>query len=96
MRYLAPILIAALTAGSANAQTYNGTFTATNPQGNVVTLVLAQDAGGVVTGTISTTDLTLAVSGRVEDGAVIGEATADGACVSSSRRSSMTDSCISS
>ena len=78
MRYLAPILIAALTAGSANAQTYNGTFTAINPQGNVVTLVLAQDAGGAVTGTISTTDITLAVSGRVEDGAVIGEATADG------------------
>lgn len=78
MRYLAAILVVAVTAGSANAQAYNGTFTATNPQGNVVTLVLAQDAGGAVTGTISTTDLTLAVSGRVEDGAVIGEATGEG------------------
>ena len=78
-RILWTLLAVCLTTATAHAQSYAGTFTAVNPQGKTVTVVLQQAAQGRVSGTISNGQLTLQLDGRVDDGEIEGTATATGA-----------------
>ncbi len=71
-----PALILAATA--AQAQNYSGTFTAVNPQGQTVTVILKQSQKGLVTGSISNGEMKLALQGTVDDDLIDGFASGDG------------------
>ena len=68
---LLPVLAAFLLAPGVAAQ-YTGTFTVPNQVGGVMTLMLQQGAGGVVTGSLSSNGVQYQIQGRVEDGMVAG------------------------
>ena len=59
------------------AQSYTGTYTASDRTGGIVRLVLHQDAQQVVTGTFSAGGLTFRVQGNVEDGELLAAAVGD-------------------
>jgi hypothetical protein len=54
------------------ADNFAGTYTARNPQGNVVTMTLKQDKQGKVSGTLSGQGLTFTVEAGVRDEGLIG------------------------
>ncbi len=67
-----------LAATAAQAQNYSGTFTAVNPQGQTVTVILKQSQKGLVTGSISNGEMKLALQGTVDDDLIDGFASGDG------------------
>jgi len=71
-----PALIIAATA--AQAQNYSGTFTAVNPQGQTVIVILKQSQQGLVTGSITNGVMTFALQGTVDDDLIDGVASGDG------------------
>ncbi|MGD2154966.1 MAG: hypothetical protein PVG79_17000, partial [Gemmatimonadales bacterium] len=58
--------------GAVQAQDFSGTYTVTNDAGGTVTLTLAQDAQGQVTGTLSAPGVRYDVNGVVDEGSVLG------------------------
>ena len=54
------------------AENFAGTYTARNPQGNVVTLTLKQDKQGKVSGTLSGQGLTFTVEAEVRPEGLVG------------------------
>jgi hypothetical protein len=70
---LAGIIAASLVlGGNVQAQDFSGTYTVTNDAGATVTLTLAQDAQGQVTGTLSAPGVSYVVSGMIDEGSVLG------------------------
>ena len=59
------------------AQNFSGTYTATDQTGGTVTLVLQQDAQGLVTGSFSAGGLTFRVRANIEDDDLFGAAVGD-------------------
>ena len=68
-------LSALLTATSAAAQDYTGTYTAAGPPGGAVTLVLQQAAAGQITGSMTGNGVEFRVEGIVEEGTAMGAIT---------------------
>jgi hypothetical protein len=64
-------------AAPAEAQSYSGTFTTNNDAGGVVTLVLAQDMAGQITGTLASDGVSYVLNGVLEEGSVLGTVTAE-------------------
>jgi hypothetical protein len=60
------------------ADNFAGTYTARNPQGNVVTLTLKQDAQGKVSGTLSGQGLTFKVEAEVRPEGLVGMLSGEG------------------
>lgn len=77
-RQLAATCLLLFWAGALHAQQYAGTYTAVNAAGKTVTLVLAQDAQGQVTGSIATDAMQAQISGSPEDEAIVGIVSAQG------------------
>jgi hypothetical protein len=70
--------IAFLTSSSLMAQSYTGTYTVTNTQGALVTLMFQQDAGGGLTGKMVGGDVRFQIEGMVEEGIAMGAMYDDG------------------
>ena len=75
MLRIAAFAAAALLSASAFAQNYSGTFTTTTQQGGTVTLVLKQDAGKQVRGTLTGNNNTFQVSAESTTDGLMGTVT---------------------
>jgi hypothetical protein len=71
-RSLVPVLSAFLVALPAHAQSFVGTWTTTNDQGQAVTLQLQDGDAGQVVGTLTAPGVTFQVEGYLEDGSLVG------------------------
>lgn len=59
-------------AASAHAQDFSGTYVTPNQAGGAVTLIIVQDAMGQVSGSLSGSGVSYALSGLIEEGSVLG------------------------
>ena len=71
------VFLCSIVPQTAVTQNYSGTYTASDQTGATVTLVLQQDAAGLVTGTFAIGDLTFRVRADIEDGDLYGAAVGD-------------------
>jgi hypothetical protein len=67
----------ALAAAAAHAQDFTGTYTTQNQTGGTVTFVLAQNAQGQITGSLSGAGVSFAAQGMLEAGTAIGTLSSD-------------------